>query len=90
MVGAGGDEGGVVLPHVVLLAVDHQDALALHDDDRLLGVVVVGGVRRAGLEGGDPAGDLGGAHLFGYAAGDADPGGALQALNFFSSDDAWL
>ena len=45
---ARGDEGSVACGYLVLDAVDHQDARALNDDDRLLGVVVVGGVGAAG------------------------------------------
>ena len=43
MMGAGRDEGGVVWVDDVFLTADHHQALALNNDHRFLGIVVVGG-----------------------------------------------
>ena len=50
---ARGDEGGVVLTHIVLLAVDYQYPRAFDNDHRFLWVVEVGAVGPISLEGGD-------------------------------------
>ena len=71
------DEGGIVLPHMVFFAVDHQDALALDDDDGFLGVVIVGRVRRPILESSYATRYLGRSHLFGDATGNGDARGPL-------------
>ena len=90
MVSARCDEGGVVLPHIVLVSVDHQDYRAFDNDHRFLCVVEVDAVGRASLEGGDTAGNLSSAILFGYTAGYRDTWSPLQAFDYLSSDDSWL